>query len=59
MDTIPAVAVRVSEGGALLDVNVEGQATPTVLVGTRPSGPTPHFGDQEFTDRVRPWLVAG
>ncbi len=59
MDTIPAVTVWVGEDGALLDVDVEGHTTPTILVETKPSEPTPHFGDDEFKERVRPWLVPG
>jgi len=59
MDKIPAITVRVGEDGALIDVNVEGQERPTELIGTKPSEPMPSFGDEEFKERVKPWLAGG
>ena len=57
MDKIPAITVRVGEDGTLIDVDVEGQARPTELVETKPSEPMPSFGDEEYKERVRPWLA--
>lgn len=59
MDNIPVITVRIGEGGTLIDVEIEGHAKPTDLIETQPSEPMPSFGDDEFKERVRPWLFAG
>lgn len=59
MDDIPAITVRVGEDGTLLAVDVEGQSTPTDLVETQRSEPVASFGDEEFKERLRPWLAGG
>jgi len=59
MDKIPAITVRVGADGALIDVDVEGQGKPTDLIETKPGTPMPSFGDEEYKERVRPWLAAG
>ena len=53
------ITVRVDEHGALLDVDIEGQVKQTELVETKQSRPTPSFGDEEYKERVRPWVAGG
>ena len=53
------ITVRVDENGALLDVEVEGHPKQTKLIETKESEPTPSFGDEEYKERVRPWLAGG
>jgi len=59
MDEIPRVTVRVDEAGALLDVEIEGHPGHPELIETQQSEPTPPFGDEEYKERVRPWLAGG
>ena len=51
------ITVRVDEHGALLDVDLEGHSKQTEPIETKQSRPTPSFGDEEYKERVRPWLV--
>ena len=53
------ITVRVDEHGALLDVDVEGHPKRTDPIETKQSRPTASFGDEEYKERVRPWLVEG
>ena len=59
MDDMPVITVRVDEHGALVDVAIEGHLTQTELTETKQSHATPSFGDEEYKERVRPWLVEG
>jgi hypothetical protein len=59
MDDIPRITVHVDGNGALLDVNVDGHRRQTTLIETKQSRPTPSFGDEEYKERVRPWLAGG
>ena len=59
MDDIPRVTVHLDRHGALLDVDVEGHPRQTTLIETKQSRPTPSFGDEEYKERVRPWLAGG
>ena len=59
MDKIPMITVRIGDEGTLIDVEIEGHAKPTELIETQSSEPMPSFGDEEFKERVRPWLFAG
>jgi hypothetical protein len=59
MDDIPMITVRVDEHGALLDVDIEGRPKNPKLIETKESRPTPSFGDEEYKERVRPWLAGG
>lgn len=57
MDDMPTITVRIDEHGALVDVDIEGHSTETALIETKQSRPTPSFGDEEYKERVRPWLA--
>lgn len=59
MDRFPVITVRIGDEGALIDVEVEGHTKPTELTETQASEPMPSFGDEEYKERVRPWLYAG
>jgi hypothetical protein len=59
MDEIPMITVRVDEHGALLDVDVAGHPKQTEPIETKQGGPTASFGDEEYKERVRPWIAAG
>jgi hypothetical protein len=59
MDDVPMITVRVDEHGTLLGVEIEGLPKQTELIETRQSQPTPSFGDEEYKERVRPWLAGG
>ncbi len=56
MDNIPAITVRIDGSGALLGVEVEGRSEPRELIETKPSEPTPSFGDEDNRPLARPWL---
>jgi hypothetical protein len=57
MDDIPMITVRVDEHGVLVDVDIEGHSKEPELIETKQSRPTPSFGDEEYKERVRPWLA--
>jgi hypothetical protein len=59
MEDMPVITVRVDEHGLLLDVDIEGHPTPTELIETKQSQPIAPFGDEEYKERVRPWLAPG
>jgi len=60
VDLWPWTRFRRSPSGSLrtgpIDVDVEGQRTPTELVESTPSEPMPPFADEKFKDGFRPWL---
>ena len=59
MDESPRIIVHVDAHGAVLDMDVEGHPSQRTLIETKQSRPTPSFGDEEYNERVRPWLAGG
>ena len=56
---VRAITVTLGEDGALIDVEVEGHVRPDELIETRPSEPVASFGDEEYKERLRPWVAGG
>jgi hypothetical protein len=57
--TSPRVRVHLDEDGRVGAVEVEGHAVPSELEVTVPSEPIASFGDEEFNERLRPWIAEG
>ena len=53
------MTVHFNELGGVAAVEVEGYAPPTELAVAIPSRPMPRFADEEFKQRVRPWIAGG
>ena len=54
----PKVTVHLDEDGGVGAVEVEGYSVPSRLDVSVPSAPIAPFGDEEFKERLRPWMAA-